>query len=365
MTGHAGMPLESTGPSPRMLATATYTGGNLAPAATTVRLVGLDAARFLAAAGIVWLHTLAINPAYSTAADLGRFAVPFFTVSAAALMVGSLRRNPEIRFPGYFCSRLQRLYCPFLAWTALYVLLRDLKCLAQSRAEFVPLGPYLFLIGSTHHLWFLPYLLSTSVLLFPLVTTGLRFPGPGKLVVLFLLLVAAVIAMLPTPVHFDSQSTTFLGRITYGGELGWDALPAAMIGAAVGLGFPAIQRFLAARRWLAMVLLAGFACSVAVTVAEGRHRLVETLSGLCLFLAAAVPCQNRVVAALGSLGQYAYGIYLVHVAFVLGFEALVVSRPRAEIGLGQLLGVFAASLAASTLACASFRRFTATRWLVP
>ncbi len=138
------------------------------------RLTGLDAARLIAAAAIVWLHGMAINPAYGSVADLGRFAVPFFTVSATALMVDSLRRKPDVRFFGYLVRRFQRLYCPFLAWTVIYFLLRDAKFLAKGRGEFVPIGPYLLIIGSTHHLWFLPFLFATSVLLFPLVTTGLR-----------------------------------------------------------------------------------------------------------------------------------------------------------------------------------------------
>src|SRR5690242_94500 len=93
---------------------------------------GLDAARFIGAAGIVWLHTLQINPHYGWLGEAGRFAVPFFTF-AAIVMLGESLRVPRLKtatprtFSKYLNSRFTRIYIPFLVWTVLYYVWRSAK----------------------------------------------------------------------------------------------------------------------------------------------------------------------------------------------------------------------------------------------
>ena len=66
--------------------------------------MALDAARFVGTMAIVWLHTMAINPAYEWLANLGGFAVPFFTLTAVVLMGESVRRSPG---KGHFSNMCQ------------------------------------------------------------------------------------------------------------------------------------------------------------------------------------------------------------------------------------------------------------------
>src|SRR3954453_18190745 len=85
------------------------------------RVQQLDAARFFAAVGIVWLHTMEISPQTSRLGELGRFAVPFFSLVAIAMMARSMRRTPNQSWSRYSWNRIVRIAGPFLIWTAIYV----------------------------------------------------------------------------------------------------------------------------------------------------------------------------------------------------------------------------------------------------
>ena len=91
-----------------------------------LRLTGLDAARFLAAIAIIWQHTPE-SPQLKPFASLAAFAVPFFLAASILMTVESVRRNPDRSFVSYTVARFKRIYVPFLIWTAIYLLIRDLK----------------------------------------------------------------------------------------------------------------------------------------------------------------------------------------------------------------------------------------------
>ena len=63
------------------------------------------------AGSLIWYHL----------ADLGRFAVPFFVISAMVLIGESLRRKPERRFGQYASGRFLRILGPLLVWSLVYV----------------------------------------------------------------------------------------------------------------------------------------------------------------------------------------------------------------------------------------------------
>src|SRR5688572_15822937 len=82
-----------------------------APARTTStaeRMPGLDAARFLAAVAIVWLHAPETPLLQRTGNPLTRPAVPFFTAAAVFLLVRGLLRDPNRSFIKYLRSRIVR-----------------------------------------------------------------------------------------------------------------------------------------------------------------------------------------------------------------------------------------------------------------
>ena len=69
-----------------------------------IRLPVLDAMRLVAAAAIVWLHTVSAAPLAPSVDPLTRFAVPFFTASAVFLLMENVRREPRRRLRGDFQS---------------------------------------------------------------------------------------------------------------------------------------------------------------------------------------------------------------------------------------------------------------------
>src|SRR5262245_5376228 len=100
-----------------------------APQAATAsagRMIGLDAARLVAAIAIVWLHTPE-SPPLAHLSVLSSFAVPFFVFTAVLLNLQSLRRNPDRPLGAYVVSRFNRIYVPFFVWSLLYFAFRDLK----------------------------------------------------------------------------------------------------------------------------------------------------------------------------------------------------------------------------------------------
>jgi len=90
------------------------------------RSESLDAARFVAAIGIVWLHTY-IDDFDPRLADAGRYSVPLFAMTAVYLQSRSQRWKPEGVFSRFATGRFRRLYLPFLFWTLVYYLSAKLK----------------------------------------------------------------------------------------------------------------------------------------------------------------------------------------------------------------------------------------------
>lgn len=131
-------------------------------------LHSLELLRFVSAAGIVWCH---INP------PKGLFVVsplPMFLVLTSVLAVGSLQRSGPQRF---LSSRLRRIAVPWVAWSIFYMFV-NMALHRDWRGPMISDSALSFLIGSTIHLWFLPFVLLISVpiaLFVPLIedATGL------------------------------------------------------------------------------------------------------------------------------------------------------------------------------------------------
>jgi len=92
----------------------------------SARIGGLDAARFVAAVAICWLHSCD-SPELRDSRVIGTFGVPFYVFAATFFLARGFWRDPQRLLTTYYASRFRRLYLPFLAWSAIYLLARDLK----------------------------------------------------------------------------------------------------------------------------------------------------------------------------------------------------------------------------------------------
>lgn len=126
----------------------------------------VDYCRLVAAFGIVWFHTEA--PGYRVAYT----GLPFFLVLLALPSRMSL------------ADRARRLLLPLLIWSVVYALFRAWNAAEQGQALFGWWKPWMPLVGTSIHLWFLPFAFlvalvapalraSRLVLLWPVLAAGL------------------------------------------------------------------------------------------------------------------------------------------------------------------------------------------------
>lgn len=277
--------------------------------------VGLDAARFLAACAVVWIHAAesASGIAFIPAC---RFAVPFFTASIVFLcLTGSQVTSPDTSWLHYTTKRLQRLYVPFLLWSIIYLLLRCAKHRFIPDASPIILGPATLVNGTAHHLWFLPFALVMSLLAFPLGVWLDRASEPLRLMVsIAAFVLGIVISLSPYPLPMDPVGHP----VSYFVNLGWDALPAALLAGGAAIALPHI-----ASARVASVATIAFVVTVIVLLVRGHHPLTAAVAGISLLaMALHVRIPESLHRSLTQLGSLSLGIYLIHVLFVEGFQAL-------------------------------------------
>ena len=322
----------------------------------------LDAVRFLAAAGVILLHSVTLYPPNVPLGALGRFAVPFFTMVAVALTVDGIRRKPGSSLTAYVTGRFQRIYAPFLVWTAIYLLLRNVKYQFIAHEPWVwPNWPML-LSGSAHHLWFLPFILGVTLAV-AFLAKFILFRLP-VCVVIVLSIVAAVATSYLNSYH------SALGVLGSGEKLGTvyfldmarGALPSALLGLAFGRVWSELQG-VTGRSALAW---GGLAVAVVVLALEpifNNCRELPILSGLGMVLFALGPWNNGIVRLLARWGKNAYGIYLVHVFWYLMLE-LVFHRLHLAIGSVSIWLIVFLTVALSTASALWFSQSRWTAWMM-
>lgn len=253
----------------------------------------IDLARFVAALGVVMAHALASVPSESgQMAPVGHVSLGLFLILTAFLAVQSAERAGG-RYD--WIARVPRLAVPWLFWSAFFRLLDELVFPPPGGFHLLS-DPWTLLIGSTIHLWFLPFVMLAMVLVQPvarLVSSARRLGLALGLFVLVSVPLFAAHGALPLPEPL-AQWSYALPLYGYGLLLA----PAHRLGRA---GWPLLA--MAALTLLAVPLSGAaawaFAPLGAALVFEGFWRL---------------PLRHR---WLPGLGRVAFGIYLMHPFFVL------------------------------------------------
>jgi peptidoglycan/LPS O-acetylase OafA/YrhL len=295
------------------------------------RIQTVDAARFVALLGIVFIHTVE-SPELAPYAAIGTFQVPFFVFLSLYFQVRSFRGEPQRPLGAYAWGRIQRLYTPFLAWSVIYLVARNLKKLLLDQGAWVTPQWCDAICGTAHHLWFLPFLTVIAIAFAGLNRLGARYPmlrAPiaGAAVLAGLMLVTA-----PRPQWLNQPS----GAV-YCLFQAWRALPSAFLGLGVAWilsGMDLRTPFARGAGIAGLFLTAG---AVFSQIRFGYSRPERTLSGLGWALVALSGWHRSWVPHLAALGKYAYGAYLSHVLVIETVQALAHS---AGVGPSVALDAF-------------------------
>ena len=328
--------------------------------AAPARMAVFDVARFIAAAGIVWLHTVE-SPTLGPTAEIGRFGVPFFAMGAVFFLMEGLRRQPQRRFGKYAVGRFVRIYVPFLAWTAAYILMRDLKHRLLSGQAPVKVEVALLWTGSAHHLWFLPFILAICLILWPVAKLIALRPSTEWVVGLIAAIGGLAVALGPQPA--EVLWSPKLEPVRYLVEQSWLTMPAVLWGLAVVAIYRRVPGQAVRSTPIAVLGLAlAAACSLWLCL-RGRSMGIESLAGVGLLFFALAPWSGRWANRGGQLGKLALGIYLAHIGFVEAFQAIAIKAGMRSAWLLDL-SIFALALAISALLTALLGKSRCTRWLV-
>ncbi len=314
------------------------------------RSTGLDIARFLGAAAIVWIHTPRSEMLLPTTV-LGRFAVPLFTCAAMFFVFDKAASCGLNFWRDYSLSRARRIYLPFLAWSAVYLLFKGAKRFVAPEQDNDFAGIDILWKGGAFHLWFLPFILACSVIAYPLCAIGSKGPSRRNVLALASLALGFAIASVPwTTLPTTDDALIFM----------WLALPAACWGVTLAAVLrrdekPSRDTFRAAS-----LLFVGL---MAMLIGFGRDPLIENLAGVAGFVAAwnwsPTPRWER----FASLGGVAMGMYCSHLLFIKIAESIMAKlqwpiTPAADV----TVMLFATLGCIFTAWWLSKRR--ATRWLV-
>ncbi len=323
----------------------------------------LDLARLVAAIGIIWIHTPR-SKELSPYTALGRFAVPFFVVSAIYLLVGSVRRNPERSFRDYASNRFMRLYVPFLIWTGIYYLLQAAKYRFISGRSVLPLDFYMLWVGTAIQLGFLPFLLIVSLLCFPLARWIVNHPTSGKGVAILAAVVGVAVALVPLLFDLGPAEMTNRWQAMVFVSFAWATLPALCWGLSLA-AMPESFLHWMRTRWAGGLNLLITAAMLALVCIKGRISWAENLAGVGWFCAGLV-CwgSSQRLLRLCALGAVAFGIYLCHHMFI---QIAQIAASRVGLSPTAWLDVVIFLLAAAASVAFSIwvSRYKSMRWLFP
>ncbi|MFT3787499.1 MAG: acyltransferase [Tepidisphaeraceae bacterium] len=261
---------------------------------------------------IVWCHVdTNFNPSGDSRSWLvGTFGVPFYLFIALMFVALGFARDPKRAVGPYLIGRVKKLYVPFLVWTVVYALLTY----AKHRDEPFQFPLHYLWAGSYTHLYFLPLLLTCTVLLSLVVKPLMRHAALRYAVITLLVAGTAAIAWVDMPESFrriDPERSDLTTLRDF-----YRAAPAALGALAFALAFGRKGKRL---QTVASVSLVGGAVTVICVAAQilGRPMmLARTLSGFGWTLLALGPWRGAWLKPLAWVGRHSFGIYLAHIAFI-------------------------------------------------
>lgn len=345
----------------------------------TSRVPMLDATRFIAAAGVVWVHSITPGSPTEIMHGLGTFGVPFYIFAAVYFMTRSMYRDPAKSLASYSAGRLYRVYLPFLAWCVIYLAMSNVIAMI-SPADHPHEYPhwYHLYVGTKNHLWFLPYMVMLCIGGAVLVKMIRKIPALRWPTVVLLALMGAASIFLPRPAWVTLDPTQPMYPESDFWVPFFRILPVPFWGLALALAWAPSGRKLTTNTTVALVGVATVLTSVSMQWVIGLfhtefqdmtqsqimlERLLRGGAGVGCILMATAPWRNWFITGMASLGRYSYGIYLSHI-LILRLITFKLDRILGQHPVTHDVVSFVLAMPLATLFSMAMARFRVTRWMM-
>jgi peptidoglycan/LPS O-acetylase OafA/YrhL len=321
------------------------------------RFEAIDAARFVAIWCVIFIHSIE-SSVLAPYGLVGTFPVPFYLFISLYLQFRSLGQKPGLDVCAYAARRTRRLYVPFLVWSAIYLVARNLKHVLLAHEGWVTPDYYHLWLGTAHHLYFLPMLLVVSVL-----ATAVHRACGGSRVARWTVIVAALVAGVVLAVAPRPDWLNYARGEGYFFLQGWRCLPSMLLALGLAWGCASLGREVVVTGLVGLFGAALTVAMVGLQIRYGYSRAERTLSGLGWMLAALAAWRGPWVHWLARAGRHSYGMYLSHVLVIEGVQAVA-----HRAGLGSSVGLDVATIVCGGLGAwalaAGLGRYRRLAWLV-
>lgn len=269
------------------------------------RNISIDAAKLLAAFGVVMIHLAPSTPAAELLTRIFLdFAVPYFLTIALYFFIEKVCRMERFNI---IQLHLDRILVPYAIWTIVYLVFRVIKYRVEHKPFSLDLVPELFYGSSGVQMYFLPLLLLFQAQALALLLV-LRRP-PYRLTAIFILIGAGVFSYVGSQGNYLGFQASF--------EKGWIYVLSAFL-----WRYSQLNQF--GRR--VNLFLGGIiaALTVAATAGDYHAEWLTYMGGPLAGYSIAALALNLRLPPAGAAWRFvlscSYGIYLAHVLFLETFE---------------------------------------------
>ncbi len=276
------------------------------------------------------------------------------------LLVRRHRNDSAEELWGYVTKRAKSLYLLFLSWNCIYAAVRFAEhCFIRDGRSVRWSLEAFFLGGFAEQLWFLSFIAVVTVLVAGPGFFLARMGSEGRSFALLMAMFGVVLAILPSPIG----PTNFSHAASYWFNLLWQTLPSAFMVFAIipFLDFCAVSR----PRPLIALSLVFTAAFLLWLSKDGQYpNILRNAAGVLMLLAALLGSYFKGAAHMAkSLGALALPVYLLHVLFVHGIQAVGHRIAHLPVSEGFDGFVLVGALFGSCVFAWFLRKIPCIRWL--
>ena len=292
------------------------------------RIANVERLRFLAACGVVTLHTNTVFPRSFGSAGL--------LVLLLVLCIFVVRKPKPCELTSLARRKADRLLKPWLFWSVVYGGLALVKVLYEGVPFSEVFSPTMLLTGPRIHLWFLPFGFAAAMLLGLVHQRIVNVPDATTVVV------AAFAGALCVFGCSFVRSNLSMGFPLVQWNFGLAAIP---LGLAIGRAAALPDRKSRRNLYLLIGFLAAAACAAYVVFAGLRYGTWfdrGARDAICHAIAVAAVCaalhwQGKLDPISKALALSSYGIYLIHPLIVVFLSRVGVLEERPVVLLCLVL----------------------------